>query len=71
MKCEICKERFFIKRNILNLFKEEKEYICTNCYKKYPIELGYETIQLDLYKATVISLFKKKYKIEYNVYYKE
>ena len=71
MKCKICNERFFIKRSILNLFKEERAYICPACYKKYPITINYETIQLDIYKAMIISLFKTKSRIDYNYFFKE
>ena len=71
MKCRICGERFFIRRSLLSLFNEDKEYICRDCYKKYHININYETIQLDCHKAMVISIFKKKLRLDYNLFFKE
>ena len=71
MKCVYCHESFYIKRGILDLFKSDKEYICNKCYKKYPLNLRIEHIQLDLYECMVISIFKSRYRIDYNYYFKE
>ncbi len=71
MKCLICNNYFYLKKSLLDLFKTKKEYICDKCYKKYPIHLKYELIELDLYQASIISLFDKKYNINLNVFYKE
>ena len=71
MKCFLCKENFFVKRKLLKLFNEEKEYICNKCYKKYPINLNVERCQLDKYDALIISMFDKNYRIDYNVFYME
>ena len=67
MKCLICNNYFYLRKSLLDLFKTKKEYICDKCYKKYPIHLKYELIELDLYQASIISLFDKKYNINLNV----
>ncbi len=71
MRCVICNDLFYIKRRILDLFSTNKEYICNKCYSKYPITLKYEAIQLDRYKCVIISMFKKRSRIEYNGFVKE
>ena len=71
MKCLICNNYFYLKKSLLDLFKTKKEYICDKCYKKYPIHLRYELIELDMYQASIISLFDKKYNINLNVFHKE
>ncbi len=71
MVCAKCKKLFFIKRSFLGLFREEKEFLCNECYKKYPISLGFESIKFVDYEVAIISLFKKKYPIDFNWYYKE
>lgn len=71
MRCVICNEIFYIKRKILDLFKSDKEYVCNKCYKRYPIDLKFEPIQLDKYKCVIISMFKTRYRIEYNGFVKE
>ena len=71
MKCLICNNYFYLKKSLLDLFKTKKEYICDKCYKKYPIHLKYELIELDKYQASIISLFDKKYNINYNAFYNE
>ena len=40
MNCLICKRPFYKKRSFLDLFKEEKGYICDLCYKRYPIKIN-------------------------------
>ena len=69
--CRICGEIFYIRRGLLDLFNTKEEYICNRCYKKYPIHLSYEAIQLDKYQAIILSMFSKKYKIDYNLYVRE
>lgn len=71
MNCQLCGNKFYIKRSILTLFKSQKEYICNNCLKKYEIKIEFETIYLDIYSATIVTFFKSKYKIDYNAYVKE
>ena len=71
MRCVICNELFYIKRRILDLFKTDKEYVCNRCYKRYPINLKYEAIQLDKYKCVIISMFNTRNRIEYNGFFKE
>ena len=71
MKCVYCNENFYVKRSILELFSSKKEYICDKCYKKYKMDLSVENIQLDKYDCMVISMFKKRYYIDYNYFFKE
>ena len=71
MRCVLCNDLFYVKRNILDLFKIDKEYICNKCYKKYPINLKFEAIQLDKYNCVILSMFNKKEYIEYNGFFKE
>ena len=71
MKCVICNELFYFRRSLLELFKEKEEYICPKCYKKYPIHLKLHPIQLDKYQCVIVSMFDKKYFIDYNVFIKE
>ena len=71
MKCKLCDEVFYLPRSILELFNTKKEYICNRCYKKYPISLSYEAIQLDRYSCVILSIFPKRYNIDYNCFYKE
>jgi hypothetical protein len=71
MLCRICGEYFYIRRGLLDLFQTKEEYICNKCYKKYPIHLSYEGVQLDKYTCVILSMFDKKYKIDYNLFIKE
>ena len=71
MKCLLCNEHFYVRRSLLTLFHEEKEYICNRCYKKYPIRLNIEKCQLDMYDCFIITMFGQKYNIDYNVFYLE
>ncbi len=71
MRCYLCDDNFYIKRGITDLFSSKKEYICNKCYKKYPINLSYEVIQLEKYNCIVLSIFNKKYNISYEPFYKE
>jgi hypothetical protein len=69
MKCLICNNHFIEKRKFLELFKVERDLlICEKCYKKYPINLNLEFIELEKYHAVVISMFKRYYRINYNAY---
>lgn len=71
MICYECKKKFYFKRSFRNLFKEEEEFLCNNCYNKYQIKLQYEEIILDEYHAIILSMFPNYYKIDYNLFYKE
>ena len=55
----------------MRIFSSKKEYICDKCYKKYKMDLSVENIQLDKYDCMVISMFKKRYYIDYNYFFKE
>ncbi len=68
MKCILCKKDFYERRTFINLFKEEKGYVCNRCYKKYPIELEYESFELENYNCLVVSMFKYNYKINYDAF---
>ena len=71
MKCILCNQIFYFKRTLLDLFKEKEEYICPRCYKKYPIHLKLYPIQLEKYQCIIVSMFDKKYYIDYNAFIKE
>lgn len=71
MVCKICKRSFFERKTFLTLFKKEEGYICPLCYKKYPIELNYESFMLEKYSCLVVSMFKYNYKINYDYFIKE
>lgn len=71
MKCYLCGQYFYIKRDLLTLFKSKKEYVCNKCIKKYPIELNFTPVDLDKYCCVILSIFKKRNYIDYNVFYKE
>ncbi len=71
MKCILCNELFYFRRTLLELFKEKEEYICPKCYKKYPIHLNLHPIQLEKYQCVIVSMFDKKYYIDYNAFIKE
>ena len=71
MVCKICKRKFYKRKTLLNLFKKEEEIICPNCYKKYPIELSYESFPLENYNCLVVSIFKYNYKINYDYFIKK
>lgn len=68
MICRICNNKFYIKRDFIGLFSNKKYIICDSCYKKYPIDLNLETIELEKYNCYILSLFQKKQYINYNAY---
>lgn len=71
MKCYECKRQFYFKRKFTTLFKEEREYLCENCYTRFPIHLQTEDIMLEDYHAIILSMFDKGYKIDYNLFFHE
>ncbi len=48
-----------------------KNYICDDCYKKYPIEMKMEYFPLEVYNCYLLSLFQKKIGFDYNYYVEE
>ena len=71
MICKICNEHFYSKRKIIDLFDTTESDICKRCINKHGLYLGFENVILDIYEARVVSLFKKKEKIEYNLFTNE
>ncbi|MBQ9124254.1 MAG: hypothetical protein IJY14_01060 [Acholeplasmatales bacterium] len=71
MKCKCCGDYFYIKRSLLELFKQHDEILCNNCYKSYPLNINIENILLDQYSCKIIALFKEDYKINYNFFINE
>lgn len=71
MRCKLCKDFFYFKRDLLTLFNEKEEYLCPRCYSRYPIKLNIYPIQLERYQCVIISIFDKKYFIDYNFFIKE
>ncbi len=68
MKCQICKKEYYLKREFLELFSQNNSYICNSCYNKYKIELSYQEFMLENYNCIVVSMFKKRYKIDYRAF---
>ena len=65
MKCLVCNNYFNERRSVISLFDTKKYYICSNCLKKHPFEVEFNTIPLDNHTLEIISLFKKNKRINY------
>ncbi len=61
MRCMICNEKFYIKRNLETLFRVQSYTVCDKCYEKYKININYNVIPLDKHKIYIYSLFDQKY----------
>lgn len=68
MNCQICKNKFYLKRGILDLFNTDIDYICRKCRSKYKINLSFDTIILDKYEVKICSMFEKKFLIDFNAF---
>ena len=68
MRCKICGDLFYTRRGINDLFRTKEETICRKCIIKHGINIEIENIILDLYEIRIVSLFKRKEKIEYNLF---
>ena len=71
MLCKNCGKNFYIKKSLHNLFERKYEYLCEKCYKKYPIELKLNSLILDEYHCYILSLFSKKYTVNYDYFVNE
>ncbi|MBQ9449516.1 MAG: hypothetical protein IJU60_06565 [Acholeplasmatales bacterium] len=72
MICKICGNKFFIKRSFKELLKTNHEQnICNKCLDKYGISLSFQKIVLENYDVMIVSMFKRKEKIDYNLFYDE
>lgn len=71
MICKNCGKRFYIKKSLHELFKKNYECLCDKCYKKYPIELKITPLILEDYHCYILSIFSKKYNIDYNYFINE
>ncbi len=72
MICKICGNKFFIKRGFKELLKTNHEQnICNKCLDKYGISLSFQKIVLENYDVMIVSMFKRKEKIDYNLFYDE
>ena len=69
--CLNCGCKFYIKRNILELFSTKKEYLCMACYKKYPLNIKFEDIILDNYEVRIVSMFNELKVKDLNYYINE
>ena len=56
--CMLCKNKSY-------------NYLCDECYKKYPIDMKMEYIPLDKYNCYILSLFQKNIRFDYNYYINE
>ena len=68
MMCKICNNKFYIRRDFISLFSNKKYVICESCYKKHPIELEYNHLELEKFNCLILSMFKRKYHINFNAY---
>lgn len=72
MICKICGDKFYIKRKFQDLLKTKHEQnICNKCLDKYGISLAFQKIVLEKYDVMVVSMFRRKEKIDYNLFYDE
>ena len=71
MICKNCGKNFYIKKSLHELFKVKYEYLCDNCYRKYPIELKVTPLILDEYHCYILSMFPKKYNVRYDYFINE
>ncbi|MGL4949393.1 MAG: hypothetical protein ACRC5M_03340 [Anaeroplasmataceae bacterium] len=71
MFCLNCNKRIIIKRSLSTLFKNEMILICDDCFKKNPINITYNEVELDNYKLKIYSLFENDVIVKYNPYLKE
>ena len=71
MVCKSCGKKFYIKKTLYDLFSKKYEYLCDKCYMKYPIDLKLTSIILDKYHCHILSVFQRKYPINYNYYINE
>ena len=71
MKCRICDKYFNYKKTFKNLFEIDKDIICEQCYRRYPINLDYTVIPLVKYNLKIYSLHKQIYRINEHAYINE
>jgi len=72
MICKICGDKFYVKRGFKDLLKTKKEQnICNKCLEKYGINLSFQRIVLEKYDVMVVSMFRRKENIDYNLFYDE
>lgn len=71
MKCFICKKYFNYKKTFKNLFEIDKDIICEQCYKRYPINLDYSVVPLERHYLKIYSLHKIIFRINEHAYINE
>lgn len=57
MICLICGKTSYEKRTFNTLFKEKTSFRCRSCYKKYQVDLIYQTVPKRLGLIHIYSLF--------------
>ncbi len=68
MRCLNCKKNFNFKRGISSIFKKDNYLICDDCYKRYPIQIGFSVIPLDKSNLIISYLFDKKYMLNFKAF---
>lgn len=71
MECKKCAGMFYLKRNFIDLLLVQNVYLCSRCYRSHPIQLELLSQQLEDYHCTILSMFSRKYFIDYNFFVKE
>ncbi len=55
----------------MNLFGNNIEYLCENCYKRNPISLELVQVPLESYHCYILTMFSKRNNIHINYYFRE
>lgn len=68
MKCLNCNKNFNFKRDISSILKKDDYLICDECYKRYPLQIGFSVIPLNNSNLIICYLFDKKYMINFKAF---
>lgn len=68
MICKCCGRKFFIRRELLKLFAEQKAYLCDSCYRRYPLALRLQQIPLTQYHCYILTMFSEYPRVNVNFY---
>lgn len=68
MKCEYCGKEMRISSKHEKWYAWKRGYLCDMCYKMYPLSLEITVIPLKSYRCVVLSMFEKKYAVNYDYF---